>query len=164
MIWIIILLQNKILSNNVVARRNCMLLQYWMVLLLLHNAFNLNKVSSNFTSRISPNNYSTFIMLNSLHNAIFSFVWKEIVWQTLFIYLQNSSVHSTFFQSSKVQSLCCHAHFCLFNLFSFYRGFLTDTHPVSQTERSLLLTDIGCWLVELNSAVSWEQFFFCSFC
>lgn len=53
----------------------------------------------------------------------------------------DSSVHCTFFQSSKVQSLCCCVHFSLFNLFFFSNiVFLTDSLLLRPSERSLLLT------------------------
>ena len=75
-----------------------------------------------------------------------------------------SSVHSTFFQSSIVQSLFCCVQCSLLNpFFVFNRGVLTDTQPLSSTERSLLLTaitDIGCWCVEFSSVISKGAFLF----
>ena len=68
------------------------------------------------------------------------------------------SVYSAFFNHLKSNSCAVVPNVVVSSfLFCFNRGFLTDTHSLSQTERSLFLTaitDIGCWRVELNSAVS----------
>ena len=75
----------------------------------------------------------------------------------------DSSVHCTFFQSFKVQSLCCCVHCSFFNwfFFFFYRDFSTNIYPLNPIERSFLstvITDIG-WCIELNSAVNSGSFF-----
>ena len=95
----------------------------------------------------------------------FSLICSEgVVCQTLFIYFKKAQIW-TFFQSLLVlftnllkSNPCAVVLIVIFSLyFSFLiEVFLTGTHLLSRTE-SLLLTviaDIGCWHVELNSAVS----------
>ena len=96
------------------SQKNWMSLHYWKMLFLSHNIFNLNKISSNLTSKIPPNHYSSStIMLNSWHNTILTHTSGRSSSDSHYIYFEkssnlDSSVHCTFFQSSKVQSLCCY--------------------------------------------------------
>ncbi|KAF7659836.1 hypothetical protein LDENG_00292480 [Lucifuga dentata] len=63
MFWIVVLLQNEILINNSETRWNHMSFKDGMVILFLHNSFNLDQVSRSLSPPKHPCSITVYIAI-----------------------------------------------------------------------------------------------------
>ena len=80
-------------------------IQYLMILFLSYNAFSLNKISSNLTSKTTPDYYNTITILNIWHNAIFTNSFRR----------SSSDKHSSFSFFSFIFICWFRFFFCFFS-------------------------------------------------